>query len=158
MRSTVRALGEFPLIKKCQAIFVRGTVPDTSVEVGIGDDAAVLRLPVASRRGHTGGAGDHRLLFASDMLVQSGGTNPFVEQARRYPRIDEDQLAAARPEVILLPTEPYIFGETDRLELLSLDCPASRDGRVHIVEGELLSWYGPRMGRALRIFSELFAG
>ena len=96
--------------------------------------------------------------FAHDMLVQSGGANPFETAARRYPRVDGRELAAARPEVVLLPTEPYAFGEKDRLELLALDCPASRDGRIHIVEGELLSWYGPRMARALQIFSELIVG
>ena len=51
--------------------------------------------------------------------------------------------------MLLLPTEPYRFEERDRLELLELDCPAARNGRVHILEGELLSWYGPRMARAL---------
>ncbi len=30
--------------------------------------------------------------------------------------------------------------------------------RIHVVEGELLSWYGPRMPRALRTFSRLFRG
>lgn len=96
--------------------------------------------------------------FAHDMIVQSGGTNPFADESRRYPRIDAERLAAARPEVILLPTEPYTFAEPDRLELLRLDCPAARAGRIHILEGELLSWYGPRMGRALRVLSDLILG
>ena len=96
--------------------------------------------------------------FAHDMLVQSGGRNPFRQAERRYPRIDEEELLRARPDVILLPTEPYAFGEKDRLELLGLDCPASKAGRVHVVEGELLSWYGPRMARALRVFAELLRG
>ena len=56
---------------------------------------------------------------------------------------------------MLLPTEPYVFGERDRQELLRLRCPAAEGGRIHIIEGELLSWYGPRMGRALRTFSTL---
>jgi ABC-type Fe3+-hydroxamate transport system substrate-binding protein len=93
--------------------------------------------------------------FANDMLVQSGATNPFEPMDRRYPRIDENALAGAQPDVILLPTEPYDFQEADRLELFKLDCPAAREGRIHIVEGELLTWYGPRMPRALRLLSEL---
>jgi ABC-type Fe3+-hydroxamate transport system substrate-binding protein len=96
--------------------------------------------------------------FAHDMLVQSGGTNPFAHELRRYPRVDTARLAAAQPDVILLPTEPYAFGEEDRLELLDLECPAARDGRIHVVEGELLSWYGPRMARALRVLSDLIIG
>ncbi len=93
--------------------------------------------------------------FAHDMIVQSGGTNPFAVESRSYPRIDFERLAAARPEVILLPTEPYAFAEPDRLELLRLGCPAAHAGRIHILEGELLSWYGPRMARALRVLSHL---
>lgn len=93
--------------------------------------------------------------FAHDLIRESGGANPFADRDRRYPRITEEELWQARPEVILLPTEPYAFGAADRIELLRLPCPASEAGRVHVVEGELLSWYGPRMGRAMRTFSEL---
>ena len=96
--------------------------------------------------------------FAHDLSSASGGRNPFADAAARYPRISEAELAAVDPEVILLPTEPYAFGEEDRRELGSLDCQAARNGRVHVVEGELLSWYGPRMPRALRTFSRLFRG
>ena len=94
--------------------------------------------------------------FAHDLLVESGAINPFAEHERRYPRITEEELEEARPDVILLPTEPYAFGEKDRQELVSVRSPAAEQGRVHIVEGELLSWYGPRMSRALRLFSALF--
>ena len=64
---TVRAVGELALIKQCRALFARGTVPGGSVEVGIGDDAAVLRLPAAGRSRRSG---RERLLFASDMIVE----------------------------------------------------------------------------------------
>ena len=73
---TVRAVGELALIKQCQKKFqalqvpgassARRFLPGSSVEVGIGDDAAVLRLPAAGR----GGSGRERLLFASDMIVE----------------------------------------------------------------------------------------
>jgi ABC-type Fe3+-hydroxamate transport system substrate-binding protein len=97
----------------------------------------------------------NRDTFAHDMLVHSGGENPFADRERRYPRITEKDIEEARPDAILLPTEPYAFEERDRQELLGVPCPATETGRVHIVEGELLSWYGPRMGRALRSFSKL---
>jgi ABC-type Fe3+-hydroxamate transport system substrate-binding protein len=93
--------------------------------------------------------------FAHDLLVRSGGRNPFVDRERRYPLVTEKEIEEAEPEVILLPTEPYAFDERDRQELLRLRCPAAESRRIHVVEGELLSWYGPRMGRALRTFSAL---
>jgi ABC-type Fe3+-hydroxamate transport system substrate-binding protein len=95
--------------------------------------------------------------YAADLIACAGGDIATPEGATRYPRLDRAALEAAAPDVLLLPTEPYAFAEADRVELLELDCPASRTGRVHVVEGELLSWYGPRIPRALRVFGELFA-
>lgn len=99
--------------------------------------------------------------FADALLAEAGARNVFAGAhagvGGRYPRIGTDELASAAPEVILLPTEPYAFCEADRAELLALDCPAARDGRIHVVEGELLSWYGPRIARALELFSSLFS-
>jgi len=95
--------------------------------------------------------------FAHDLIEQCGGRNAFAAQGeRRYPRTDPQGLVAARPDVILLPTEPYAFGPRDRDELLELDLPAARSGRVHVIEGELLTWYGPRIERALEVLSALF--
>jgi ABC-type Fe3+-hydroxamate transport system substrate-binding protein len=93
--------------------------------------------------------------FAHALLAECGARNPFENEERRYPRIEIRDLEAARPDVLLLPTEPYAFGDLDRQELLGLDCPAARSGRIHVVEGELLSWYGPRIPRALDTFSSL---
>lgn len=98
----------------------------------------------------------NRDTFAHDLICASGGQNTFADADARYPRISEAEMEAVDPELILLPSEPYAFGEHDRRELASLDCTAVRDGRVYLVEGELLSWYGPRMPRALRTFSRLF--
>jgi ABC-type Fe3+-hydroxamate transport system substrate-binding protein len=95
--------------------------------------------------------------YADSLVRECGGRNPFAAAARRYPRIDEAELVAAAPDVILLPTEPYAFGEADRQELLGLDCPAAASGRVHVVEGELLTWYGPRTERALHTLSRLLS-
>jgi ABC-type hemin transport system substrate-binding protein len=36
------------------------------------------------------------------------------------------------------------------------DLPAVRSGRIHLVDGKLLSWYGPRIGEALRVLPPLF--
>jgi len=95
--------------------------------------------------------------FASDLLRICGGLNPVPAGPRRYPQLSEQALAALAPDVILLPTEPYAFGAEDVPELLALDCPAARSRRVHVVEGELLTWYGPRIARAIDVFAALLA-
>ena len=95
--------------------------------------------------------------FAHDLLAACGGTNPLpLDGGRRYPRLDERAIEQLDPQLILLPTEPYPFGPEEREPLLRLRCAAARSARVHVVEGELLTWYGPRMERALALFSELF--
>ena len=55
---TVHALGEVHLIDRLRRRL--GRAPSSLVEVGIGDDAAVLKMP-----------GRRRLLFASDMIVEN---------------------------------------------------------------------------------------
>jgi ABC-type hemin transport system substrate-binding protein len=76
----------------------------------------------------------------------------------RYPTVDLEEIAAAAPEVVLLPDEPYRFTEKDRAALAPLaGTPALRHGRVHFVDGKALAWYGPRIADGLARFAELFA-
>ena len=47
--------------------------------------------------------------YVHDMLRVSGGDNVFGGLAVRYPEVTLDDVARARPDVILLPDEPYRF-------------------------------------------------
>ncbi len=96
--------------------------------------------------------------YASDLLTLAGGRNAFAARRdRRYPKLTLDEVVEAAPEVVLLPDEPYAFGDADVAELAALDVPAARDGRIHRVDGQLLTWYGPRLAAALESFRSLFA-
>lgn len=92
--------------------------------------------------------------YAHDVLAVCGGENVFGGRTR-YPAVEVEEIESARPEVILLPDEPYEFTEADRREFLRLQTPASREGRVHLVDGKMLTWYGARMGESLTRISEL---
>lgn len=75
---------------------------------------------------------------------------------RRYPRVSLDEMAARRPEVILLPDEPYPFSDADLPDFAPFTkVPAVRDGRLHLIDGKIVSWYGPRIGRSLRALRDL---
>jgi ABC-type Fe3+-hydroxamate transport system substrate-binding protein len=102
----------------------------------------------------------NRDTFVDSVIRTSGGENIFEDKPQRYPGFTLQEVLEKKPEVILLPTEPYSFTEADKADYLSLGTgvPAVRDGRIHIVEGELLSWYGPRLPRALRELSALLRG
>jgi ABC-type hemin transport system substrate-binding protein len=68
-----------------------------------------------------------------------------------------EEIVEAAPEVILLPDEPYDFGQRDALELSKLSIPAGRNGRVHLIDGTLVSWFGPRIERAISTLRRLIA-
>jgi ABC-type Fe3+-hydroxamate transport system substrate-binding protein len=96
--------------------------------------------------------------YAHDLLTLCGGENVFAARdERRYPIVEEAEIVAAAPEVVLLPDEPYAFGPHDVEELAALAIPAAGSGRIHCVDGTLISWYGPRTGRALREIGALLA-
>lgn len=74
--------------------------------------------------------------------------------AGRYPvvRGDEDWLADVA--LVLLSSEPYPFDASHEAEARGL-CPNARVARV---DGELLSWYGPRTAAGLRLARTLVGG
>ena len=88
--------------------------------------------------------------YVHDMLWCAGGANVFADRAERYPTVTLDEVADQAPEVILLPDEPYRFRAVHRADFAPYpDIPAVRTGRVHLVDGKLLAWHGPRIGDAL---------
>jgi ABC-type hemin transport system substrate-binding protein len=97
--------------------------------------------------------------YAHDLLSLCGGRNVFgARGVRRYPRVTQDEIVAAAPEVVLLPDEPYAFGAEDEAELRALPLPAARSGRIHRIDGTWVSWYGPRIRPALRAIRSLLVG
>ncbi len=96
--------------------------------------------------------------YAHDLLRLCGGENVFADRGdRRYPRVTLAEVEAAAPEVILLPDEPYRFGPEDARELAGLDVPAARAGRIHLIDGTWVTWYGPRILPALEHVRPLLA-
>jgi ABC-type Fe3+-hydroxamate transport system substrate-binding protein len=93
--------------------------------------------------------------YVHDMLATCGGANVFADAPKRYPEVSLDEVAAAAPDVILLPDEPYRFRRVHAADFEPY--PALRAARVRFVDGKLLSWYGPRIGEALETLPGLFA-
>ncbi len=95
--------------------------------------------------------------FVDSVIRNSGGRNVYEDSTDRYPEFTLSEAAARQPDFILLPTEPYHFTEADKAEFYEMgtSTPAIRDMSIHIIEGELLSWYGPRLSRALQVISSL---
>ena len=86
--------------------------------------------------------------YVHSVLETCGGEN-VCGDATRYPVVALEEVAAAQPEVVLLPDEPYPFSAEDLEEFYALDVPAVHADRIHLVDGKLLTWYGPRMASSL---------
>lgn len=110
--------------------------------------------------------------YVSDVITVCGGENIFAPRHRRYPlaadldptlapspaddrdthypRVTVDDVRAARPDVILLPSEPFAFSPADaEFWAQFADLPAVQNGRIHLVDGTLLTWHGTRLAKAL---------
>jgi ABC-type Fe3+-hydroxamate transport system substrate-binding protein len=95
--------------------------------------------------------------YAHDLLRVAGGDNVCARHEARYPTVELDAIAAAAPEVVLLPDEPYVFTERDRPALAPLAAtPALAADQVHFVDGKALAWYGPRIADAVEYYAQLF--
>jgi ABC-type Fe3+-hydroxamate transport system substrate-binding protein len=120
----------------------------------------------------------NRQTYVNDVLRILGGQNVFSErnyhhltnpespaisekieeQPIRYPRVIIADIRDTAPEVIILPSEPYAFGEDDRMRIQELfpDVPAVRNNRIYTIDGSLITWHGTRLARALRDLPHLF--
>jgi len=105
--------------------------------------------------------------YVHDVIEICGGRNATADltgdaarrrrrgTGERYPKLERDEIEALAPDVIWLPDEPYAFGALDVRELSDFDVPAARSGRIHLIDGTWVSWYGPRIRSAIETLSEL---
>jgi ABC-type Fe3+-hydroxamate transport system substrate-binding protein len=84
--------------------------------------------------------------FAGDLLARLGVDNAYAHHADRYPRIPVDELNATRPDLVVLPDEPYLFTPDDGPEAFP-GIPAA------LVSGRHLTWYGPSLVEASAVLA-----
>ena len=94
--------------------------------------------------------------YAHSLLAVAGGVNAFEKAEERYPVVTPGDLAAADPEVIVLPDEPFPFREKHADELAALT-GLPRD-RMRLADGELLSWHGPRTSAGIDYAERILRG
>ena len=97
--------------------------------------------------------------YISRMLAEVGWqTWPELEGgeagAARYPVLGGDEAWLRQVDRVLLSSEPYRF-DARHLLLANELCPRAR---VQLVDGELLSWYGPRAAAGLDYLRSLALG
>ncbi|MEK7466675.1 MAG: helical backbone metal receptor [Planctomycetota bacterium] len=87
--------------------------------------------------------------YATDLLRLCGLDNAFAADRRTYFTLDGSEIAAARPDVLLFPNEPFPFNEFHVAALRS-EIPALREIPARLFDGSLLTWHGARTLEALR--------
>jgi ABC-type Fe3+-hydroxamate transport system substrate-binding protein len=80
--------------------------------------------------------------YGSSVLEHVGIENVFAGADARYPEVTLEEAAAATPDVVLAPSEPYPFGARHRAELSDV-------APVVLVDGQDLFWWGVRTPAAI---------
>ena len=80
--------------------------------------------------------------YGSDLLAALGVHNVFADADVDYPEVTIAEMATKKPDVILIPSEPYVFTDTHLDELTDV-APCVR------VDGKDLFWWGDRTAGAL---------
>ena len=89
--------------------------------------------------------------FINELLKLNKLENIFANQSR-YPEIDFEKInEKADLDFVFLSSEPYPFKEKDILEIK----PFSQAAKIILVDGEMFSWHGSRLLKALDYFKEL---
>ncbi|HEV3362677.1 MAG TPA: helical backbone metal receptor [Acidimicrobiia bacterium] len=78
--------------------------------------------------------------YGSSLLDLLGCFNVFTARGVRYPTVELADAAGRKPELVLLPTEPYPFKERHAAEVAE----GIPDAKVSIVDGQDLFWWGIR--------------
>jgi len=94
--------------------------------------------------------------YAHDVLRMMGFNNVYAAAGDRYPRTTLEEAVERRPDIVLLPDEPYEFGPTD-VEELKATLPQALGRRVMVISGRDLHWYGVRMISGLPALNQRLA-
>ncbi|MGW1024459.1 helical backbone metal receptor [Streptomyces sp. NPDC002577] len=91
-----------------------------------------------------------RSTFTGDLLRRAGLANAFAEHPDRYPHRALEEIDRPDVDVVLLPDEPYVFSENDGPE-------AFHRVPTRLVNGRLITWYGPSLLPAHDMLRQLVA-
>src|SRR5690606_16945735 len=91
-----------------------------------------------------------RQTFINDILQRVGFDNVLPDNFR-YPELNDPEIRKLNPELILFSSEPFPFKHKHMEQLKS----ALPNARCVLVDGEMFSWYGSRLLKAVDYLKKL---
>ncbi len=98
--------------------------------------------------------GVNRATYVHDVLVRAGAENVCAGRESRYPVVASTDLPTLRPDVVLLPSEPFAFSREHRRAFLE-ERTFGPQVQIVMVDGKNFCWHGSRSGRGLAAVAEL---
>jgi ABC-type Fe3+-hydroxamate transport system substrate-binding protein len=89
-----------------------------------------------------------------DAMLTTIGLNNAIESNDRYPVLTSQEIKTLAPQYIFLSSEPFPFNKRHDDELHQIS-PTSKN---ILVDGEMFSWYGSRLLKAVDYFNTLELG
>lgn len=84
-----------------------------------------------------------------DDILRKIGLNNVIEEVR-YPEVTLSALQLLKPDFVFLSSEPYPFAQK-HIEEMQNELP---NAKIILVDGEMFSWYGSRLVKAVQYFFE----
>lgn len=101
--------------------------------------------------------------FTGQLIELAGATNSFADASEDYPQVSAEAVFARDPQVMLGPDSqgPKLTPEVVARRPGWADVRAVRDGRIYLLDGDIVSRPGPRLADALEamaaaIYPEVF--
>ena len=91
--------------------------------------------------------------FINHILSLCKFKNSFNYRKERYPIITLGELNTAKPDIILLSSEPYPY----KMKHQTLYNQLAPDAQVILVDGQMFSWYGSRVAEFPYYFKKILA-
>ena len=100
-----------------------------------------------------------RETFVSQAISLAGGENIFADIGEQWPLISPEQILLRRPDWVLMGSDMAAGGDIPLLRNpIWQNFPAVREGRVAVVDGDLLYRFGPRLADAVIMIAEILHG
>lgn len=153
--SCPKTVGEVPALLRHLGARL-GAEPAAEARAGALEDALRALVPVAPFRfaylvwRHPWMAAGEDT-YISDLFARVGGVNALAGARERYPEITLESLGPLKPDLVLLPDEPFPFDERHLAEV----APFVAGAKVRRVSGDDCCWHGVRSLRGVLLVSAL---